>query len=377
MREMSLAQNHSHVGHYLYPNGAPNGGLGVLSRGRTPTQSGQQLPESEQSLDDDPRSKHFRELFARAEAKIEALFGDGPAKFGEDAGELGRAGAQGPGEDVEAENTKAKASVKKAARAIDEEDYDDSEEEEDIATSSSPLKGKGASSKPIQRVPSPAKIPGIPPSPALTSIQGPTSQWQGKSTDYVRKRLEEDKKSAEDAAKRSFATYFYPLDNDRDTMLEQQRLEESDRQVDVEMSGQGHGNTNSATEGTLSQANLGTSSLVLKHLIARIDAKRDQVLASDQELRNLMIEVKKNRSKWANEDKVGQEELYEAADKVLSEIKAQTEHSQPFLQRVNKREAPDYYQGTVNSISRSKSESLRITPSHQTSNGFEHHDEEA
>lgn len=56
-----------------------------------------------------------------------------------------------------------------------------------------------------------------------------------------------------------------------------------------------------------------------------------------------MIEVKKNRSKWANEDKVGQEELYEAAEKVLSEIKAQTEHSQPFLQRVNKREAPDYY----------------------------------
>lgn len=350
------AQTYSHggAGNHLYPNGV----LSVPSRSRTPnpssSQSGQQLPESEQGLDDDPRSKLFRELFTRSEARIEALFGDGPVDLGEDSGELGKYGAQDVDDDAETEKTKAKMQTKmqtkKAARAIDEEDYDDSEEEEDIATSSSPLKGKGISSKPVQRVPSPTKIPAIPPSPALTSIQGPTSQWQGKSTDYVRKRLEEDKKSAEDAAKRSFATYFYPLDNDRDTMLEQQRLEESDRQVDVEMSGQAHGNTNQATEGTLSQANLGTSSLVLKHLIARIDAKRDQVLASDQELRNLMIEVKKNRSKWANEDKVGQEELYEAADKVLSEIKAQTEHSQPFLQRVNKREAPDYYQGMVHSV---------------------------
>ena len=157
----------------------------------------------------------------------------------------------------------------------------------------------------------------------------------------MRKRLEEDRKAAEDAARKSFHTYFYPIDNDRDAMLEQQRLEESDRQIDAEMSGTS--NANQAVEGTLSQANLGTSSLVLKHLIARIDAKRDQVRASDQELRNLMVEVKKNRSKWANEERIGQEELYEAAEKVLSEIKAQTSHSQPFLQRVNKREAPDYY----------------------------------
>jgi transcriptional activator SPT7 len=56
-----------------------------------------------------------------------------------------------------------------------------------------------------------------------------------------------------------------------------------------------------------------------------------------------MNEVRKNRSKWASEENVHQEELYEAAEKVLSELKAMTEYSAPFLTRVNKREAPDYY----------------------------------
>jgi len=56
-----------------------------------------------------------------------------------------------------------------------------------------------------------------------------------------------------------------------------------------------------------------------------------------------MNEVRKNRSKWASEENVGQEELYEALEKVLSELKAHTEYSTPFLNRVNKRDAPDYY----------------------------------
>ena len=75
----------------------------------------------------------------------------------------------------------------------------------------------------------------------------------------------------------------------------------------------------------------------------KFDMKRTMVQASDAELRSLMSEVRKNRSKWASEDKIGQEELYEAAEKVLSELKAMTEHSSAFLTRVNKREAPDYY----------------------------------
>ena len=56
-----------------------------------------------------------------------------------------------------------------------------------------------------------------------------------------------------------------------------------------------------------------------------------------------MKEVRKNRSKWASEENVNQEELYEALEKVLTELKAHTEYSTPFLTRVNKRDAPDYY----------------------------------
>lgn len=144
---------------------------------------------------------------------------------------------------------------------------------------------------------------------------------------------------------------FYTLESDRDAMLEQQKLDELDREVENEISGGPTANANgnavtpgATAQGSLGSADLGASSLTLKHLIARIDAKRDMVRASDNQLRTLISEVRKGRSKWASEEKVGQEELYEAAEKVLMELKAMTEYAQPFLQRVNKREAPDYFQ---------------------------------
>ncbi|RMZ87145.1 hypothetical protein DV736_g5627, partial [Chaetothyriales sp. CBS 134916] len=95
--------------------------------------------------------------------------------------------------------------------------------------------------------------------------------------------------------------------------------------------------------GSLSTTNLGASSLTLKNLIAQIDQHRLKVNATDTEVRNLLSEVRKNRSKWASEEKIGQEELYEAAEKVLNELKAQTEHSTPFLNPVKKKDAPDYF----------------------------------
>ena len=163
----------------------------------------------------------------------------------------------------------------------------------------------------------------------------------------MRKKLEEAKKAVEDAAKRTFHTMFFTLESDRDAMLEQQKLDELDRQVETEL-GDNTAKVNEApnsqpTQGSLSSADLGASSLTLKNLISRIDARRDKVAANDAELRHLISEVRKGRSKWASEDKVGQEELYEAAEKVLMELKAMTEYSTPFLQRVNKRDAPDYY----------------------------------
>ena len=339
---------HTDIGHALHINGLREG----PSRSRTPNivlppSSSSQLgnaPDHELGMEDEPKVSHFRSLYTQTEARIDALFGEECCDAVE---ELGASGTKRKRDAAEGEPDQPTEPAKKRTRVIDEDDYDDSDDEEEVASVNvSPLKAKSTGAATIPRLPSPSKLPGIPPSPALTSVNGSATQWQGKTSDDVRKRLEEDKKAAEENAKRSFQTMFYTLDNDRDAMLEQQRLEESDRQVDAEMTGHGHATTTVAsTEGTLSQANLGASSLVLKHLIARIDAKREKVKASDQELRNLMIEVKKNRSKWASEDKIGQEELYEAAEKVLSEVKAMTEHSQPFLQRVNKRDAPDYNNG--------------------------------
>ena len=356
---MSSLGNHinstSALSHYESGNALHvNGFYGASSRSRTPNilvhhANGSQIgnaPEGDLGTDEDPKSTLFRTLFVQSEARLDALFGkhNGDLEKGDER--ASKRQKYNDEERVEEVLEQPKALPQKPGRAIDEDDYDDSEgEEEEAASDASPLKTKSTSTSTIPRVSPPVKIPGIPPSPALTSIQGSSTQWQGKTSDDVRKRLEEDKKAAEEKAKRSLQIMFYTMDNDRDSMLEQQKLEESDRQVDVEMSGHGVTAANTNSEGSLSQANLGASSLVLKHLIARIDAKREKVQASDQELRNLMIEVKKNRSKWAHEDKIGQEELYEAAEKVLSEVKAMTEHSQPFLQKVNKRDAPDYHAG--------------------------------
>ncbi|KAF3908444.1 hypothetical protein ABW21_db0202364 [Orbilia brochopaga] len=214
--------------------------------------------------------------------------------------------------------------VFKARRAEEDDDYDMDEEDDEPPAPPPPLPAavtKARSPMPTIQISSPDR----------------TKSPSGKDSAAVtREKLEADKKAAEDAAKLSFSTIFYTLESDRDAMLEQQKLDESDRQVNAESNAQG-------APGKLSNANLGASSLTLKHLIARIDAKRERVAVSDMELRNLMSEVKKNRSKWASEDKIGQEELYEAAEKVVLELRAQTEHSTAFLNRVNKREAPDYF----------------------------------
>jgi len=289
----------------------------------------------------------FRELYERSEAKIAALFGGEPSQEQEQGEDNSAQIDQLAEEHIAAEKSKAQAS-KKPARAIDEDNYDDDDDEDDEDdVQASPLKNKSANvllspsksgSSPVTSDISPTKQP--------EQNKEDASQEEPKSSEDARKQLEEAKKATEEAAKRSFHTLFYTLENDRVAMLEQQRLEESEKQIDAEMDNNGntsHGNANGEHHGTLSQANLGASSLTLKHLIARIDLKRDQVRASDAELRSLMNEVRKNRSKWASEEHVNQEELYEAAEKVLTELKAMTEYSSPFLTRVNKREAPDYY----------------------------------
>lgn len=348
--------------------GAAHANGAVMNRSASDGQSRPQpdatlsVPEaSDANNDDDTRRAHFNQLFRKTDAKISLLFSEN--------GDYNISAIESLKRPPTATDTYIPPATdhtpiqpppaKKAKRVIDDDYDDDSEEEvdedsrDDVAAAAQLQNANAAAAKtylspsksgssPVHSVSSPGKNGDKPKDDG-------TAQGKEKTSEDARKELEEARNATEQAAKRSFHTMFYTLENDRTAMLEQQQLEESEKQIQAEMDKNG-GTSNEVSgqhHGTLSSANLGASSLTLKHLIARIDMKRSQVQATDQELRSLMNEVRKNRSKWASEENVGQEELYEALDKVLSELKAHTEYSTPFLQKVSKRDAPDYYSGRL------------------------------
>lgn len=331
------------------------------------------IPYDGDNVEDEQQRLKFKELYRKFEARIPQLWGGKPVPSAD--GDAIMEDQLDTDEPPTSEPVKEPA-PKKSARVIDEDNYDDDEDEDE--EDHMPLKQKSA-----HALLSPSKSGSSPVSSDITPTKSEhdkdDASKQLKSTEDARKQLEEAKKATEEAVKRSFHTMFYTLENDRVAMLEQQKLEESEKQIDAEMDHHGVANNihtpSDEHTGSLSSANLGASSLTLKHLIARIDLKRDQVKASDAELRQLMNEVRKNRSKWASEENVGQEELYESADKVLSELKAMTEYSAPFLTRVNKRDAPDYYNSK--SCIFIDGQTVLISHSHQTSHGSGLDDQEA
>lgn len=326
------------------------------ARTQTPIDSSMTLMPEASEVEDDHRRAHFADLYRKTEERIAILFGDD--------GSYNRAAIDALTRPPHPTTSYLPTATdhapiqepprKKAKRVIDEDDYgDDDDEDDEEDENSTALKHKQANDAAAKSLLSPSKSGSSP----VHSVSSPGkhgdkpkddgSQTPPKSSEDARKELEEARNATEELAKRGFHTLFYTLENDRTAMLEQQQLEESEKQLQAEMDKTGQNTTSHAGQGpnhgSLSNANLGASSLTLKHLIARIDMKRERVKASDAELRLLMNEVRKNRSKWASEENVGQEELYEALEKVLSELKAHTEYSTPFLNRVNKRDAPDYY----------------------------------
>lgn len=334
-------------------NGSARRGVSMTRDGAVGSNLGAASVADEEEREEDPIHLALKAKYVESDATIAALFGaDGQ---GRRMSTKPATAADTTTESTAQAHAKTSAPPKKAARQIDEDDYgDDDDDEEEDSAKESPLKAKSKAALPNGLLPTAVRSPvpsGMP--SALRTITS-TSSEQAKSSEDVRKQLEEDKKAAAEAAKRSFQSMFYTFENDRDAMLEQQKLDDLDREVENEISGGPNGTQSgqqgssgnaagTGTQGTLGSADLGASSLTLKHLIARIDLKRDMVKASDNQLRTLISEVRKGRSKWASEDKVGQEELYEASEKVLMELKAMTEYVQPFLQRVSKREAPDYF----------------------------------
>ncbi|KAM5352010.1 hypothetical protein ACJ41O_004733 [Fusarium nematophilum] len=324
----------------------------VPARTQTPVDNSIALmPEAQLDIEEENRRALFADLYRKTEDKVALLFAEDGSYNYPAINALRRSPAPSatllpPTTDHEPIK---EPPLKKAKRTIDEDDYDDDYDDDDEPEQSAPksavapantlLSPSKSGSSPVHSVTSPGKQ-------GDKSKDRDASQSKDKPGEDAIKKLEEARTATEEAARRSFHTIFHTLENDRAAMLEQQQLEDSEKQLQAEMDHNHHPHHNHShapNQGTLSSANLGASSLTLKHLIARIDMKRDQVRASDAELRLLMNEVRKNRSKWASEENVNQEELYEALEKVLTELKAHTEYSTPFLTRVNKRDAPDYY----------------------------------
>ncbi|KAI8980411.1 hypothetical protein BDB01DRAFT_796328 [Pilobolus umbonatus] len=132
---------------------------------------------------------------------------------------------------------------------------------------------------------------------------------------------------------------FHTLELDRTAMIEQRKLEEFEAQEELNDTEE----QKRSVDKSLSLFNA-DSNFNLKYLLKGILANREKTSLSDRELQHLLSDFKPHRSKWANDDRMGQEELYEACEKVLIELKNYTEHSTPFLNKVNKREAPDYFE---------------------------------
>lgn len=306
------------------------------------------LPDPDPIPEEDPQVLRFRIRYEESEKSIASLFsktGDVIVPEKRKLPESFDATFPGIPDIIAPDSQPAAPTTKKRKLDDDYDDYDDEDEDEDEEpdAATSPLKNKTNKVHVVaDRHASPVPRPMPPSRPSSEASKSEAAKQKEKPED-ARKKLEEAKRLENESVKQMSRQFFFTLENDRDAMLDQQRLDEAERRAEAEAEGNAKGQNPALQQGSLSNANLGASSLTLKNLIAVIDQNRPAVQATDSELRALMSEVRKNRSKWASEDKVGQEELYEAAEKVLNELKAQTEHSSPFLQPVKKKDAPDYH----------------------------------
>lgn len=163
-----------------------------------------------------------------------------------------------------------------------------------------------------------------------------------KSEDGNNEESDKDQDNVQDQENliKEFNKVYHNFEYDRETLIKRRKLEKSDLRLEKNSAPEPEKQTSKSSEGNIEFA-FATGS-TLKHLLGTIQNKRDQIPLNDYELRTLFMDVKKNRGKWANDDRVGQEELYDACEKVVLELRSYTEHSTPFLNKVSKREAPNY-----------------------------------
>lgn len=277
---------------------------GVPARTHTPIDHSVTLmPEAPIDPEEEARRARFAELYRQTEAKISLLFSD-DGSYNLPAIEALRRLPPPPPSNLLPPTTDhtpiREPPRKRAKRAINEDDYDDDDDEADddaddhdnrqarFCTLKSHATAAGTLLSPSKSGSSPVQSIASPGNTAYKSrdLDAPHT-LAAKATEDARRKLEQDRTATEEAARRSFWTIFYTLENDRTAMLEQQQLEESEKLLQAEMesgaAAAGHGgaggssNVNgapTANHGSLSSANLGASSLTLKHLIARIDLKK-------------------------------------------------------------------------------------------------------
>lgn len=139
----------------------------------------------------------------------------------------------------------------------------------------------------------------------------------------------------QDVLVKEFNKVYHNFEYDRETLIKRRKLEKSDLQL---------ANSKSTEADTTNAVpiNLGMASHSLRHLLNILQDRREEVGLNDHDLKTLFMDVRKNRGKWANDERIGQEELYDACEKVLLDLRGYTEHSTPFLNKVSKREAPNY-----------------------------------
>ncbi|BAO42214.1 transcriptional activator SPT7 [Kluyveromyces marxianus DMKU3-1042] len=165
----------------------------------------------------------------------------------------------------------------------------------------------------------------------------------------------------------NFHKIYHLFDNDKETVMRRLKLQENDQmlensrkrshdQIEGEEEEDDSGNPSIAHPKSSSdtkskpkgkndiQMDLGVVNLSLRHLLKSVQENKSKLDISDYELKHLIMDVRMNRSKWASDDKIGQEELYDACEKVVLELRNYTEHSTAFLNKVSKREAPNYDQ---------------------------------
>ncbi|KAI5957852.1 SPT7 [Candida theae] len=180
------------------------------------------------------------------------------------------------------------------------------------------------------------------PKPVNDSEDGNVPSGDASTNQTTTSNIENNNENS-DKIIQEFNKVYHNFEYDRETLIKRRKLEQSDLQLEKTKP-----EKNDATKHQIKRQNtqmeiaLGTGSTSLQHLLSTIEAKRDKIPLNDHELRALFMDVRKNRGKWANDDRIGQEELYESCEKVVTELRNYTEHSTFFLNKVSKREAPNY-----------------------------------